>query len=177
MWFQSLFSRPARARQGEERQASPQGRPSAPPASSSSAARSAMHEILRLALRDSLLRNGIPPKWISAEGLRSQDASGAQSLHVRLRIHHWDVRLLGCLDALQAEFLRRTQLLDGARVLKLQGVSWMFDLPDASACPPLPHYTAWTAARAEQPPAAVRPARGRMFTPTVPGDLPPRPPA
>lgn len=166
--------------------------PAAPSATAAAhVARSAAREILRLALRETLLRNGIPGGWISVEGLRSQDGSGVQGTHVRLRLHHWDTRLLRCLVALEKDFARRLALLDGAKVLRVQGVSWAFALPDTCAVPPLPHAGTWTALPRQaregaaapepsngviagplhvQPPEAGAP-RGRTFAATVPGEL------
>lgn len=191
MWF-SLFGSSAGERPGDPKRRQGKGRAAASASGPRGSGTTAIREILRLGLRETLLRNGIPATWISAEALRSQDGSGNQWTHVRLNIHHWDVRLLRCLVALESDLLRRITLLDGAKVIKTRGVSWAFALPDASACPPLPHSSAWAPlapqqASAPAPLAAAtsRPAakplpvqapasaapRGRLFAATEPADL------
>jgi hypothetical protein len=121
-----------------------------PPAAPPNAA-AAQKEALRIGLRETLLRNGIPGSWISMDTLRSVHATGTPGIHARLKIHKWDERLVACMVTLERDFLRRLSLLDARRAEWLRGVSWQFELADTSGCPPLPHPGSWTADPRTQP--------------------------
>jgi hypothetical protein len=103
-------------------------------------------DLLKVALRETLTRNGIPPTWISADMLRTTSASKRETgLHVRLQVRHWDPRLLLHGVALEKDFAERLQLLDPAAANWLMGFSWQFAMEDKSPCPALPHPATWTA--------------------------------
>jgi hypothetical protein len=115
-------------------------------------------DLLRLVLRETLTRNGIPPTWISADMLRTTSAARREpGLHVRFLVRHWDPRLLQHAVAFEAEFTGRLQLLDPAAGSWLMGFSWQFALEDRSVCPALPHPSTWTA---PPPPSAPMPLAG-----------------
>jgi len=145
------------------------------PAAERAQANSARREILRIGLRESLLRNGIPSAWISVEGIRSKDSRGAAGTQVWLKIHHRDVRLCDCLPALEADFRRRIALLDRAQVLQLHGISWQFALPKAEQRPTMPHPGSWFTPLAQPVPRAhAKDApRTRAFAATMPAELMP----
>jgi hypothetical protein len=134
------------------------------------AASAARKEVLRIGLRETLLRNGIPASWVGLEPLRSIDRTGATGWHARLRLQQWDARLLDHLVPLEKDFLRRVWLLDGGRAEWLRGVSWQFVLPDTSSCPPLPHPGTWTAEPRPQPAPAV-PSPGAMEAKVIAGPV------
>jgi hypothetical protein len=113
--------------------------------SSQSSAVASQKDALRIALGETLLRNGIPASWISMDTLRSVHATGTPGIHLRIKVHRWDERLVACMVALEHDFLRRLSVLDAHRTEWLRDVSWQFALGDASACPPLPHPGSWTA--------------------------------
>lgn len=111
-------------------------------------------DLLKLAMRDTLTRNGIPPTWLAVDLLRTTSAKKEAGLHVRFLVRHWEPRLLQHGVALEKEFTHRLLLLDPQARGWLMGFSWQFALDDTSACPGLPHPKSWTA---PPPPSAAAP--------------------
>jgi hypothetical protein len=102
-------------------------------------------EMLRVVLRDTLNRHGIPTWWIAAETLNATSRTRPPGIHWRLSIRQWDPRLLLHCVALQNSLIRRAQTFDPMVETWLMGISWQFALPDEAACPPMPHPGLWTA--------------------------------
>lgn len=102
-------------------------------------------DLLRLVLRETLNRNGIPQDWVSADMLRTTNSRREQGIHVRFLVRHWDPRLLVHGVALEQDFTDRLLLLDPQARSWLMGFSWQFAMADSAGCPPLPHPGAWTA--------------------------------
>lgn len=102
-------------------------------------------EALRLALRDTLQRYGMPAEWISSETLTLTSRSGERNVHWRLVVKHWDPRILTHGVALQQALVRRVTAFDPLAPDWLQGISWQFALEDESVCPAMPHPASWTA--------------------------------
>lgn len=120
-------------------------------------------DLLKLVLRETLTRNGIPPTWLAADMLRTSSGSKReQGLHVRFLVRVWEPRLLEHGPALEHEFTQRLLLLDPQAADWLMGFSWQFTLADVSKCPPLPRPGSWTPREAAA--AAAAPL-------TKPGDI------
>lgn len=113
-------------------------------------------ELLRVVLRDTLTRHGIPSTWITPELLTTTSRNGERGLHWRLHIKHWDARLLTCTLAFQNALIKRVLTFDPLATNWLNGISWQLSMADESMCPPLPNPTTWTLharpAAAEQAP-------------------------
>ena len=109
-------------------------------------------EVLRVVLRESLFRNGIPASWLAPEILRTVRQGREAGLHLRVLVRHWDPRLLQLAFALERDILMRLQSLDPKAGTWFSGCSWQFALSDVSQCPRLPHPGSWTA---PVPPAAA----------------------
>lgn len=105
-------------------------------------------ELLRVTLRDTLRRQGIPLAWIGADLLTATSRNGQTGIHWRLTIRHWDPRLLIHVVALQNRLISRLQVVDPMAETWLMGVSWQVTLEDESECPALPHPGSWTASPA-----------------------------
>lgn len=101
-------------------------------------------ELLRVVLRDTLNRHGIPTKWVTAELLTTTSRTGERGIHWRLVVKHWDPRLLEHSVALQNALVKRVLTFDPLAVSWLNGVSWQVALEDESKCPPLPAPPTWT---------------------------------
>lgn len=125
-----------------------------------SSSQSVRKDLLKLVLRETLTRAGIPPTWLSADMLRTSTAKKEAGLHVRFQLRHWDPRLLAHGVALEHEFTQRLLLLDPLARNWLMGFSWQFVLEDTSACPALPHPSTWNtpAPPSEPAPLATEPA-------------------
>jgi hypothetical protein len=102
-------------------------------------------EMLRVVLRDTLTRHGIPYAWIAGEMLNATSRGREPGLHWRLCIKHWDPRLMLHGVALQNSLIKRVMTFDPMAANWLMGISWQFALDDESLCPPMPHAGAWTA--------------------------------
>jgi len=101
-------------------------------------------ELLRVVLRDSLNRHGIPTAWIVPELLTTTSRGGEKGIHWRLHIKHWDARLLECTVSLQNALIKRVLAFDPLAANWLNGISWQLSLDDESMCTPLPNPTSWT---------------------------------
>lgn len=113
-------------------------------------------DLLKMVLRETLTRNGIPPTWLTADMLRTTSASRRETgLHVRFQLRHWDPRLLQHAVAFENDFAERLQLLDPLSSNWLMGFSWQFALEDKAACPALPHPATWTAPPEPSAPAPL----------------------
>lgn len=118
-------------------------------------------DLLRVVLRETLHRHGIPAQWLEAEVLVSTSRAGERGIHWRLLVKHWDPRLLGHAPAIQQALLKRLTTLDPSAASWLAGVSWQFASPEEMACPPMPHPASWTAAPAPSPIRTLEAAQGR----------------
>jgi hypothetical protein len=107
---------------------------------------SARREMLRVVLRDTMNRHGVPSTWVAAETLvATSRARGQSGIHWRLTIKHWDARLPAHCVAFQNNLIKRVMTFDPMAAEWLMGISWQFALEDESACPPMPHPGLWTA--------------------------------
>jgi hypothetical protein len=118
-------------------------------------AHSVRKDLLKLVLRETLTRNGIPQPWLAADMLRTTSAKRDQGVHVRFLMRVWEPRLLLHGPALEQDFLQRLVLLDPEANDWLMGFSWQFAMPESGACPALPHPGSWTAPREAQAQAAA----------------------
>ena len=125
-------------------------------------------DLLKLVLRETLTRNGIPTAWMSADLLRTNSPARRETgIHVRFLVRHWDPRLMLHAVALETEFNNRLLLLDPMANNWLMGFSWQFTMENKSACPALPHPGTWTA---PPPPSAPVPLAG-LAEPSSYGDV------
>lgn len=102
-------------------------------------------EMLRVVLRDTLNRYGIPAAWITADVLVATSRGREPGVHWRLVVRHWDPRLPVHQVAFQNHLIKRVMTFDPMAAEWLMGISWQYNLDDESACPQLPHPGVWTA--------------------------------
>ncbi|MBC5782103.1 hypothetical protein H8N03_04045 [Ramlibacter sp. USB13] len=120
-------------------------------------------DLLKLVLRETLTRNGIPQVWVAADMLRTTSPKREQGIHMRFVVRVWEPRLMAHGPALEKEFLQRLLLLDPQAANWLMGFSWQFALPDNHVPGPMPHPGSWTAPREAAAPL--------MAPETKPGDI------
>lgn len=125
-----------------------------PSQSAAATPHAARKDLLRLVLRETLTRNGIPTRWIGAEVLRATMRDREPGVHLRFLVREWDPRLLEHGPAIEENFRKRLLAMDPESPKWLMGISWQFALEDRTQCPALPHPGWWTsephvAARAE----------------------------
>jgi hypothetical protein len=116
-------------------------------------------ELLRLVLRDTLNRTGIPTSWVGADLLAATSRGRAPGIHVRLLLKHWDPRLMLHAIAFEQAFRKRVVTLDPTSDDWLLGMSWQFSLADESPCPAMPHPGVWTSNVAADVPTTARALR------------------
>lgn len=141
---------------------------------------SSRRELLRVVLRDTLHRHGIPTAWLDAEVLVSTTRSGERGIHWRLVVKNPDPRLLNCTVALQNALIKRLTTFDPLASAWLNGMSWQYALPDDAPYAAMPHPSTWKEPPGEPlPVAAAVPAGGSgdVIAGPNPGDLAPTPQA
>lgn len=122
-------------------------------------------DLLKVVMRETLTRNGIPLAWLSAEMLKMTSSRREPGLHVRFQMRVWEPRLLECGPALEQDFVQRLLALDPQSEQWLLGFSWQFAMGDKTRCPELPHPGSWTGPRVGAVPTPI-PAPE-----TKPGDI------
>ena len=114
--------------------------------SSQMSAHSVRKDVLKVVMRETLQRNGIPDSWVSADLLRTNsNARKEPGIHVRFLVKHWDERLMQYGVAFEQEFYQRLMAMDPLAANWLMGFSWQFAMEDFTRCPGLPHPGSWTA--------------------------------
>lgn len=132
---------------------------------------SSRRELLRLVLRDTLNRTGIPTSWIGADLLAATSRGREPGIHVRLLLKHWDPRLMLHGVAFENAFKKRVLTLDPLAERWLLGLSWQYSLADESACPAMPHPGIWTSSIPDVADAARDAAAQADVTPLDPADI------
>jgi hypothetical protein len=100
-------------------------------------------EMLRLVLRQSLTRNGIPSTWIVAETLEVPARGESSGVHIRLVLQHWEPRLLPYTLAFEHDLEQRLLAVEPDAHSWFRGFSWQYaalgdpgSMPDPSTWAP-----------------------------------------
>ncbi|MEO5672878.1 MAG: hypothetical protein ABIR26_19490 [Ramlibacter sp.] len=101
-------------------------------------------ELLRVVLRDTLKKTGVPPQWIGGETSDTVDESGKRSIEVRLILEADEPRFLYYLAAFQAEFESRLLAVDPKAWNWVARISWSLatklEAGDSDFAMPTPEY-------------------------------------
>lgn len=124
-----------------------------PPVSGRDATR---RELVAMAVRDTLRKQGIPQEWIGAEASPALTARKDRGIHLRLVVRHWHPALPSCVVALQKSVAARMSRLDPLSCEWLVGISWKFEPADDRLCPALPEPGYWQAERPQPADVAAR---------------------
>src|SRR5262245_46076914 len=81
-------------------------------------------DLLKLVLRETLTRAGIPQVWVGADLLRTTGPKREHGIHVRFLVRQWEPRLVQHGPALEREFAQRLSMLDPQSSAWLMGFSW-----------------------------------------------------
>lgn len=128
----------------------PPARASAPVSRADPSREDTRRQLLTMAVRDTLLKHGIPSHWISAEPVPAITSGRVPGMHLRLVVREWNPELLGYTVALQRAIQARLIRLDALSHSWMAGVSWKYDVVDDSTCPALPPPQHWNHARAPE---------------------------
>lgn len=112
-------------------------------------------QLVQKMMRDTLHKNGIPPKWIECQIQVTAGGRRRPGINVRLVIKHWDSRLMQYTFAFQKALLTAIVQFDPKAVIWLHGISWQLEV--ASTCPhtTLPAKNYWLEAPQTDLPAKV----------------------
>ena len=130
-------------------------------------------ELLSMALRDTLKKNGIPQSWISVETQVALTNTRERGIHLRLVLHECQPGVVQYAIPLQRAVTARLHRLDPLSASWMTGVSWRFAVSDTSLPPELPPPSHWAAGsgRSEAPRKSVSLPRRQVvadFGPTQP---------
>lgn len=135
-------------------------RPASKPSRRQPSTRAALHrELVSVALRDTLIRHGIPTGWVSVDTQSAIGARGEPHCHVRLLLRHWDPRLMEHAVAFQKSFASRISLLDANQHAWLRGISWQFAMPDEETRQQMPPPATWKPAPKAAAPVVAAPVQ------------------
>lgn len=102
-------------------------------------------ELLRVVLRDTFNKNGVPSSWVAGETLPTLSKDGQPALEIRLIVQCYEPRFLGYLAAFQADFESRLFAIEPQAHEWVSGVAWLInakpDHPDDEL--PLPSTDYW----------------------------------
>ena len=101
-------------------------------------------ELLRLALRHSLTRNGIPSTWIAFQPFDVASPDGSMGVHVRLILQHWEPRFLPYTLSFQHDMEQRLLAVEPHAHDWLRGISWQY-APGAGDLLAMPDPATWAA--------------------------------
>ncbi len=126
---------------------------------------STRRELIRVVVRDTLRKHGIPANWVQCEVLVVAGRSDRTRMHVRLVLKHWDERLLKYAFAFERSMVAEIGRFEPLYSQWLSSVSWQIP-PDADCpYPEMPDPSTWVKADAvaEDPEVELREDLERLF--------------
>lgn len=105
-----------------------------------------LHEdVARMAVGDVLRKYGIPGTWVTVRAQAVVATRRTRGIELHLTVREWHPEMLPHMVTLERHVRARTFRLDPFCADWLMGISWKFDLVDASACPEMPPPAFWNA--------------------------------
>lgn len=95
-------------------------------------------QLLTMALRDTLKRNGLAPDCLTVEGVPGAVAGRGRGLHVQLVFRDWEPKLLAYVVALEHAFRTTLRRLDPLSPSWMLGLTWRFEPRNPLTWPQLP---------------------------------------
>jgi hypothetical protein len=102
-------------------------------------------DLLRLVLRDTLTRTGIPTSWVEIQALAATSGGKSTGVHARFVVKHWSPLVMVHTPGLEHAFVQRLMALDPLADHWMMGFSWQLALAEDVEVAPLPRPGAWTA--------------------------------
>jgi hypothetical protein len=95
-------------------------------------------QLLTMALRDTLKRNGLLTDCLAAEGVPGSIPGRGRGMHVQLVIRDWEPNLLSYVVALEHAFRSTLRRLDPLSPSWMFGITWRFEPKNPLTWPQLP---------------------------------------
>lgn len=95
-------------------------------------------QLLTMALRDTLKRNGLVADWLTVETIPGAISGRARGAHVQLVFREWDPNLLPYVVALEHAFRTTLRRLDPLSPSWMLGIAWRFEPRNPKTWPQLP---------------------------------------
>ncbi|HSV44381.1 MAG TPA: hypothetical protein VLJ58_01215 [Ramlibacter sp.] len=132
-------------------------------------------ELVKVVLRDTLRRHGIPSDWIDSRILSVVSQSKVSGLHLHFIVRQGHERLLNYVPAFQASFMSTLEGFDPKASDWLLSVGWEFDRLAEGQWPAMPDPGTWAAAPVAPVAAAVASLQPVASAPVPPDDTEPAP--
>lgn len=100
-------------------------------------------ELIRVVVRDTLRKHGIPAHWVQCEVLVVVGRSERTRMHVRLILKHWDERLLRYAYAFERSMVAEIGRFEPLYAQWLSSVSWQIPADSACPYPEMPDPSTW----------------------------------
>lgn len=97
-------------------------------------------ELLAMAVRETLRKNGIPAHWFATEMVSTLTAARQRGMQLRLVLREWQPQMLAYTVALQRAIEGKLLRMDPLSPAWLAGITWKFEPADAGQCPELPEF-------------------------------------
>jgi hypothetical protein len=112
-------------------------------------------ELLAMAVRDTLRKNGVPAQWFATEMLATMTPARERGVQLRLVLREWQPQLLAYTVALQRAIEEKLRRIDPLSPAWLAGITWKFEPADDRLCPQMPNAEYWKAEGASTRPEAT----------------------
>ena len=97
-------------------------------------------ELLTMAVRETLRKNGIPAHWFATEAVSTLTPGRQRGMQLRLVFREWQPQMLAYTVALQRAIEGRLLRMDPLSPGWLAGITWKFEPSDDRQCPDLPDF-------------------------------------
>lgn len=138
------------------------GAPRMPSGNSTQGVRDTRREILLMAVRDTLRKNGIPNDMMGVETFPATTPTKTKGVHLRLVVKEPQARLLQYARSFEGAIQSRLLRLDPLAGQWMAGVSWRLDGPASQVGPALPPASYWQSVPAPGDKSAAAPRRSTL---------------
>lgn len=114
-------------------------------------------EILNMALKDTVVRHGVPTAWMLVELAPAPTVNGRPQWDARIVVREWSPRLMQYSVAFEKSFMSRVGIIDATWRQWLKGVTWQMRVRGEPELIEMPDPKSWlqSARPVEEAPAAT----------------------